>query len=268
MENETQPVQAENTNQPSEEKVNTEEQVVTTEQPQEAEQPREEKQPEEPRKPRKRFMMPVDKATAEKKKAIEKAQKETEERYETRIRELEDSYKSKLEAQSTSHPAQDRIAEWSEKYNGDPEAAKELLNIMSSTVPQQDMSKYDELIKQQEFETQKQQVSKEFDTNVVDLIKAEFPSATPEQIAQAKQQVSDLAFSEEYASYPVSHIFQVNKSNMDFSHGYSAETGSVTPNEMVDFESINPQEILKYPRDVRLKYFDWQDKKTNRWNDA
>lgn len=195
------------------------------------------------RKPRTVHMMPVDKAQEEKRKAVEKAREEMK----AELDNLRQEYEGKINSPANNQDYTSKIEEFSQKYGLEVEAAKDLIGIIHQSLP--DMSKYDQLMKNSELENQKIQAASEFDQVVAPLIRQDNPGVTQAQLDEAKQKILDLAFTQEYSSYPLQDIYTVKRGDLQVGHGYTAEPGGAGRAAEPDFAKMSEEELLALPPD-------------------
>lgn len=220
---------------------------------------------------RKQYSMSVAKAQAEKKKAAEKAYAKAVEEFKQEKEQLTRDYEEKIKKLSSKNPGvDDRLKSLSEKYNLDVEAAKELLDVFKGSIEIPDLSKYDQIVKEQEEKAEKLKYSSEFDDVVAPLIIQENPQATQEFIREVKERMELLAFSEDYHNYRLEDIYLVKKRDFEFKNGHTAESsrGSFTDTEkfkkLTDEEEI---ELSDIDPDRYRKYLKWLSSQESRFID-
>lgn len=227
-----------------------EEQSEEVEEAEQAEAPKAEAEPAEKKaepaeppkqEPRQIFSMPVAKAQAEKKKAVEKARKEVEAEYEAKVERMKAEYEAKLR-NSAPDTALESVAE---KHGLDKTAAREFADAIRSSIKLPDTSKYDQIIKEREIESHKAQVSKDFDLSVAPLILRDNPNATPEFIREAKEKIEELAFTEGFNTYRLEDIYKVRRDEFVFKNGLSAETPGGRGPDMVVFKKLSDEDEIK-----------------------
>jgi hypothetical protein len=238
-------VQAEDAKKPEETDVTVEETTEETqsadaetsgESAEETEQQADKAEPQkEERKPRPVHTMPVAKAQKEKQKAVEKAQKETEER-------LRAEFEQKLAANTDK--GDDDIEKFAEESGLDPELTRKLVEKARP-----DMSKYEPLLedkarsdKEQEIAEAKRQVTSDFDEKVKSQILERYPEATPEHVEEVRKGLEELAFTEEFAHYPLEHVYAVNASKFEFKNSLGAETPSGNGSQPTAFKRLSDEE--------------------------
>lgn len=207
--------------------------------PKEAVKPVEEQKPQEERPT---WTMPVAKAQEEKRKAVEKAREEAKAEADASIAALRAEMEGKL-AEAKGTPTDDAM--WkgiSDKHGIDPEVTKDLFTAFKASMPQTDLSKYDQILKEREIDGYKLRVSQEFDEKVLPLIQKDFPGVTSAHIADVKSKVSDLAFSEGYNTYAIEDIYKVRRDDFEYKNGFSAEASGGRSSEMVDFSKMTDKE--------------------------
>ena len=203
-------VPAEDENQPVEETTDeqtTGEPVEETEDSSgEPEEPKEDskEEPEEEEVERPVHKMPVKKAQKEKARAVEKAKEETEAKFNEELTEL-----------------RQELNDFKENLGAD---------------------KINEIVKEREFDKHRTKASDDFDKNVVDLIKKDFPGATQKFVDNVKGQVLDLIFKKGYNSLPVKEIYGAKKSTFDFKNSLSAEPSGGRSSELTDFGELSPDD--------------------------
>ena len=100
-------------------------------------------------------------------------------------------------------------------------------------------------------------MSKDFDEQVVDLIKSDYPSATESHIANIKKEIGQLAFSKRYNTYSVSDIYLTNKSRFEYKDNHTGEdSGARTDSDSIG--NLTEDEANKLPPD---QYARWSDLK-------
>lgn len=222
---------------------------------------------------RKQHSMSVAKAQAEKKKAAEKAYAKAAEEFRQEKERLTFEYDErikKLSQKEDSSEVSERLKNLSEKYNLDVEAAKELLDVFKGSIKLPDLSKYDQIVKEQEEKAEKLKYSSEFDDVVAPLIIQEYPQATQEFIREVKERMELLAFSEDFHNYRLEDIYLVKKRDFEFKNGYTAESsrGSFTDTEkfkkLTDEEEI---ELSDIDPDRYKKYLKWLSSQESRFID-
>lgn len=216
------------------------------------------------------YHMPVAKAQAEKQKAVEKAREEARKEAEAEMQRLRDEYESKLQATAPeTQTYKDELEKVATEHGLDPKAAESLLEVFKKAIPQQDLSKYDAILKEREQEAVRMGVSKEFEENVVPLIQQEFPGADAAHIAKVKQQIMDLAFTEGYNTYAIADIYRVKKEEFAFQNKMSAEPSGGRSSEMVGFTKLSDEDEIKLADSdpqAYANYVKWLDTQGTRFN--
>lgn len=226
-----------------------------------SEQTEEESEKEPEAEPAKRpvFTMPVSKAQEEKRRAVEKAKEEAQKEAETAMQQLKAEYESKL--REASPGAYEKELERVATENGlDVKAAADLLDVFKKSINMPDLSKYDKIVKDQEIDAIKAGVSREFDENVLHLIKEDYPGVTDAHIQRIKDEVSELAFSEGYNTYKIADIYKVNKGQFEFKNKMSAEGSGGRSSEIVEFRKLSDAEEIKLAdsdSSTYKKYLGW-----------
>ena len=208
------------------------------------------------------WTMPVSKAQEEKKRAVEKAREEAKAESEAEIKSIREDYEARLARGTSTDGTQSELAQFAEEHGLDPEAATGLLDVFKKSLP--NLSKYDEIVKQQEIEGYKSKVSADFDEKVLPLIQKDYPSVTSQHIADVKKRVSELAFSEGYNTYRLEDIYRVKQGDFEFKNGFSAETSGGRSSELVDFTKMtdaeehaladrNPAQYAQYLKEMSKK---------------
>lgn len=188
------------------------------------------------------YTMPVSKAQEEKRRAVEKAREEAKQEAEAEMQKLKAEYEEKLRSSNPSADAyNEKLRAVAEKHGLKTEAAADLLGVFKEiTTP--DMSKYDQLIKQQEMQTHKSKASDEFDSQVLPLIQKDFPNASQEHIQKVKREIVDLAFSQKYHTYDLTDIYKVRKDEYEYKDSPSAEASGGRGSEIVSFDKLSDKE--------------------------
>lgn len=217
----------------------------TTEEPEGKEEP--EEAPEE-KEPRPVYTMPVAKAQKEKERAVKKALEEAEAKHQAALEQLK-------QEQKPLPQSSDEIQAWADKYGYDKESVSGLVNIISKSIPQPDMSKLDSLVKENEVKTAQASASVEFDERVAPMIQKQHPQATPEHIAKVKESVLKLAFSKGYNTYPLEHIYKVHSDDFKFRNKHTAES-SRGGEKSVDYSKITDKDIEKMTPEQYGEYSD------------
>jgi hypothetical protein len=220
---------------------------------------------EKPVKERPVYTMPVAKAQEEKRKAVEKARLEAEEKikadYEAKIESMRTEYEAKLSQGKSTSGVDERLRKFAEEKGLDVEAANGLLDIFKQSIQLPDLTKYDALVKQQEIDAYKSEVSREFDAQVVPLIKKDFPSVSESHLNKIKQEIEQLAFTKQFNTYRIADIYKVNKDRFEFKNSYTAEdTGGRTDNS-ADISNLTEEEAMKLPAEQYVVWMDAQAKK-------
>jgi hypothetical protein len=195
-----------------------------------------------PQEERPTWTMPVAKAQEEKRKAVEKAREEAKAEADASIAALRLEMEGKL-AQANGTPTDDAMwKEISDKHGIDPEVTKDLFTAFKASMPQTDLSKYDQILKEREIDGYKMRVAQEFDEKVLPLIQKDFPGVTSAHIADVKSKVTDLAFSEGYNTYAIQDIYKARRDDFEYKNGFSAESSGGRSSELVDFSKMTDKE--------------------------
>lgn len=190
----------------------------------------------------KSFQMSVSKAQKEKEKAVEKAKVEAKAEAEAEMAKLREEYEEKLKSVQQSKTSDDdyrkELEEVAKEHGLDPAAADKLLKVFQKSIKVPDLSKYDKILKEREFEAYKSKLSKDFDTKVVDLIKKDYPSVSDSKLRDIKDKVIELAVSKDsgYVNYKLEDIYRVRKDEFEVKNGFSAETSSGHSAELISFD--------------------------------
>lgn len=230
------------------------------------------KKQEEPKAEKERpvYTMPVAKAQEEKRRAAEKAREEALQEAEAEKQRLIAEYEAKLQANKPTSGMEDKISKWAEENGYDVDAAKQLVDVVKTSIQLPDLSKYDQILKEQELNAHRSKVSQEFDEKVAPLLLKDYPQATTDHIREVKQRIEELAFTEGYNTYRLEDIYKVKKDDFQFKNGYSAEPTGGRNSEIVNFETLtDEQEIELADRDFETykKYLKWQSSKGSKYID-
>lgn len=190
------------------------------------------------------WTMPVAKAQEEKRNAVEKARAEAKAEAEAEIQRLKEEYEQKLASAAPKDDYAMELDRVSQEYGLDPKAAAGLLGALEKKLRAElpDTSKFEEIVKEKELESLKLQVSQEFDSKVLPLIQKDFPSVTPQHIAEVKARVSELAFTKGYNTYRLEDIYRVKKDEFEVKNGFSAEASGGRTSELTDFTKMTDEE--------------------------
>lgn len=107
-----------------------------------------------------------------------------------------------------------------EKHNVDPELLKDIRDsiIGQVTTPAdvtEKLKKLDEIQAERDHTFQENEYFKEFDKDVLPLIKAENPGISEDALLQVKESLKQLAFTEEYGKLSLSKIFKAEKDSLN-----------------------------------------------------
>jgi hypothetical protein len=211
------------------------------------------------------YKMPVSKAQDEKKKAVAQAREdakaearaEAEAEFQAKFDSMKKEYESKAEKGQSTSALDDRLRKFATDKGVDPEVATGLMAIFKESIQLPDLSRYDKLVEKQEIENHKAEVSREFDEQVIPLIKKDFPSASESHIKKVKQQIEQLAFSKRFNTYAISDIYMVNRAKFEYKHGHSGEdSGGRSGNDGSSLADMSEEEASKLSP---LKYTEWMD---------
>jgi len=210
-----------------------------------------------PVEPRKVYSMPVAKAQKEKERAVQRAIEEKQKEHEERIEQMRSEFEAKLRS-STSPDA--HLEEISKKFDLEPEAVKELVGAIKSTIKVPDMSRYEQILQEREVEGHKQSVSKEFDEKIAPMVLKDHPQASPEFIREVKGKIEELAFTEGYNTYRLEDIYKVKRDEFVFKNEFSAESSGGRNSEVVSFTKLSDEEeneLAKNDPETYKKYVAW-----------
>lgn len=226
------------------------------------------KEPVQKQEKRPTWTMPVQKAQEEKRKAAEKAREEALAEKDAEIQRIKEMYEEKLRS-NQSDPLDNELNEISQKHGIAPEVTKDLLNVFKKSIPKQDLSKYEEIIQEREMMAHKAAAERDFDERVLPLLKRDYPGVTPQHIADVREKVTNLAFSEGYNAYAIEDIYKVRKEDFEFKNGFSAEASGGHSSEVIDFSKVTDEEEIAMadndPATYR-KFLKWQESNTSRWS--
>ena len=217
------------------------------------------------------WTMPVTKAQEEKKRAVEKAREEARNEYEADKQKLVDEYEQKLKAGKPMNSVEAELSQLADKYGLEQEAVTGLLGVFKKSIQLPDFSKYDTILKERELEAHKAQVASDIESRVIPLILKDSPSATAEHIQSVKDKIAELAFSEGYNTYRIEDIYKVNREDLLFKNGMSAETPGGKGQDIVAFKHLSDEdEIALADKDPQTykRYVRWLEGKSSRYDDV
>jgi hypothetical protein len=170
----------------------------------------------------------------------------------------------------------DSIEELSAKYpDVDPNLLKDLQNSILAKVstPKEVTEALKELqtIKAERDESfESAEYSKDFEKDVLPLIKAENPNLSDEAILQIKDNLKTFAYTEEYAKIPLSKIFRAERDSLDIpvtvvkkkttegDHSFKTrDSGSV------DFDNMTEEGYNTLPAEEKAKFREYQKSKNS-----
>lgn len=141
----------------------------------------------------------------------------------------------------------DEIKTISEEYGVDPEFSKKISEaILKKAKPSDEVVKtLAELQEERELIKQDNLFSKEFDGDVIPLVKG--LNLSDQALSQLKSDLKDLAFSETYAKVPLKEIFKLKEDSFDLkSPKKSAEgKGVKIRTEVVDLDNLSEEDFNK-----------------------
>lgn len=203
------------------------------------------------------YTMPVAKAQEEKRRAVAKAREEAKAEAERELSALKVSYESKLNGNSQENWRQD-LQKVAEKHGMEVEALTDVFDVYRKTLP--DLSKYDQVLKDKEIEKHKINVDREIDDKVAPLLLKDYPQATSEHIRSVKEQIAELAFTQEFNTYRVEDIYKVKQGDFAFNNAISAESSGSRATEFVDFTKMTDEdeiELADKDPEAYKKYVKW-----------
>jgi len=216
------------------------------------------------------YTMPVSKAQEEKRRAVEKAKEEAKVEAQAEMQALRDEYEAKLKTtQSDQIAFNEKLKAVAEKHGLKTEAAADLLGVFKELATP-DLSKYDKILKEHEMQSHKMQASKEFDEKVLPLIQKDFPNVTSKHIQKVKDEITKLAFTNEYHTYHLEDIYTVKKGDYEFKNGYSSEPAGGHSTEIVNFETLTAKqehELADKDPEGYKKYLNYMRQKGSRYLD-
>lgn len=163
-----------------------------------------------------------------------------------------------------------------EKHNVDPELLKDLKNLLASEIstPAEVMEKLKELdtIKADRAkEFADNAYNKEFDKDILPLLKAEYPDISDETLSSIKNDLKTIAFTEEYGKLPLNKVFMAEKSSFKIVSNpkrKSSETvrpGASRSIETIDYDNMDENTFNSLPPAKQLEFSRAMASKNNAW---
>lgn len=153
------------------------------------------------------------------------------------------------------------VKKFAETHNLEESVVVDLLGLVEKRLPKQEKDPGLEAFKEkQEEERQEAVFQRDFNTNVVPLIKAEHPNYTPDEIEKIKDKIFELAFSDELLKTPITRIY---KSEDEFRapapspsrrSSEPSKGGSQQQMKQVDYDNITAEDISQMSDDEFDKY--------------
>ena len=115
----------------------------------------------------------------------------------------------------------------------------------------------EQIEKDRQFEEERKEFNSEFDKDISDLVKEEYPHATSKQIEEVRESLEELAFSERYAQVPLAEIYRGRSEFRDLfpEPKKSGETGgSRKETPKVDDEDVTEEDFKNMSPDDRIKF--------------
>lgn len=263
VEDEKQPEKTENqeVEETTEEEVKENDENQNQTEDQEVEETTEEKEQKEQPVKRTVYTMPVAKAQKEKKRALQKQKEELESQHSQEI--------EKLNAQKIEDVEDEDLDIFAEEQGLESSVVKKIVEFAQKPMTKK-LSKVDDFLAEKEKETEIVKVSQEFDNKVLNLIKQDYPTASPEHLAKVKKELSELAFTDEYHTYKLEDIYKVNKNQFVYKNDIGIEPSDGNNTEILDFQNMSDEQEHKLAQENPKKFAEfikWQETQGSRYRD-
>jgi hypothetical protein len=113
--------------------------------------------------------------------------------------------------------------------------------------------------------------AKEFDKDIVPLIKAENPNVSETALLQIKDTLRNYAFTEEYGKLALAKIFKAERDSLnipEFKEGRKtsedSRSGTIRAADTIDFDNVSEAQFLAMSDDDKLKFGKYQAQKNRK----
>jgi len=205
----------------------------------------------------------------------EKEKEEMQNEFKTQVAELqqkvEELSKSKMTVSEKAEIA-DEIEEIAKEFGLD-DANKNLIKKLEQSIlkkvslPKEVAAKIEGFESERIAINQEKQFNSEFETDVLPLIRAEYPNISDSSLSEVKAKILETAFREEYLKVPLKKIFKAEQDELGISevpHKKGLETSKSGQNratETVDFDKMDEETFLGLPADKKLEFSKYQSSK-------